>query len=185
MRYGTVLFDADDTLLDFKLAEHCAITGVFESVGLPTDDEVISIYSEINLSLWKLLEQGGITKDELKTERFRLFCEKLGYSVPAELLAEKYMHELSKQSYIIKDADKVCKKIYNSGIRMCIVTNGIKAIQTGRFENCPIKKYFSDVFISEDVGYEKPNVKFFNKVFSTLGVTNKKDIILIGFRSFV
>ena len=133
MRYNTVLFDADDTLLDFKLSERCAITSVLKFFELPHDDDTILIYSEINQSLWKLLERGGITKDSLKVERFRLFCEKMQVDVSAEEMAALYVGELAKQSHIIKDADKVCKRVYQSGIRMCIVTNGIKFIQTQIF----------------------------------------------------
>ena len=109
MRYNTVLFDADDTLLDFKLSERCAITSVLKFFELPHDDDTILIYSEINQSLWKLLERGGITKDSLKVERFRLFCEKMQVDVSAEEMAALYVGELAKQSHIIKDADKVCK----------------------------------------------------------------------------
>lgn len=180
MKYNTVLFDADDTLLDFKLSEKCALTSVLKSFELPYGEETISIYSEINQSLWKLLELGGITKDALKVERFRQFCEKMQFNISADEMANRYVNELAKQSYIIKDADKVCERVYLSGIRTYIVTNGIKHIQTQRFNGCPLKKYFSDVFISEDIGCEKPNIEFFNKVFSSIGITEKEGVLLVG-----
>lgn len=180
MKYKYVLFDADDTLLDFKLAEHTAISQVFSEVGLPCDDETIAVYSRINDSLWKLLELGGITKEKLKTERFRLFCEQMNISESPEKMAEMYVDRLAKQSFLLPCAEAVCKKIYDEGIKIYIITNGIKYIQTERLSATPIKKYFSGVFISEDVGYEKPNVEYFKYVFSKIENFDPAEAIVVG-----
>lgn len=180
MKYKFVLFDADDTLLDFRLAEHNAISQVFCEFGLPCDDETIAVYSRINDSLWKLLEKGGITKEKLKVERFRLFCEYMNITGSPEKMAEMYVERLAQQSFLIPDAEKVCEKIYKAGIKMYIVTNGIKYIQTKRFSATPIQKYFSDVFISEDVGYEKPNIEYFKYVFSRIKDFDPSETIIIG-----
>lgn len=41
-------------------------------------------------------------------------------------------------------------------------------------------KILDDVFISEDLGVDKPNKAFFDKIFEKIGSTNKKEYILIG-----
>lgn len=180
MKYKTILFDADDTLLDFKRSEKAAISKVLTDLSLPCNDEIISNYSRINDSLWKLLEVGGITKEELKTERFRRLCLHYGFSVQPESMAQNYIEALSEQSYVIDGAYSVCKKIYDSGIEMYIITNGIKYIQTKRFAATELHKFFRKVFISEEIGYEKPRIEYFNRISESIENFDKKSVLIVG-----
>ena len=179
MRYTTVLFDADDTLFDFQLAEHEAIKSVLLRFGLPCEDSVIKTYSEINLSLWKLLELGKIQKSELKVRRFEIFCEKMGFDVDAKEMAIAYMDALSKQNYLKEGALELCDRLHGK-CRLCIITNGIKSIQTKRFSTSPIAKYFDKIFISEELGYDKPSVEFFRLVEQALADFDKEKTIVVG-----
>ena len=75
MRYTTILFDADGTLLDFSRAEDEAIRETMLSFDIVPNDERVSVYSEINDRLWKALERKEIEKEVLLYRRFELFCE--------------------------------------------------------------------------------------------------------------
>ena len=180
MKYNTVLFDADDTLLDFKRSEHTAVSRVLDELGLPSDDEVTGTYSRINDSLWKLLEVGGITKDKLKTERFRRLCEHFEFNASPEVMAKNYMYALSEQSYLVDSAEEVCRSLYDEGVRLYIVTNGIKYIQSRRFAATPIARYFEKSFISEEIGYEKPNIEFFKRATAEIENFDSERTIIVG-----
>ena len=180
MRYRTLLFDADDTLLDFKRAEHDAISDVLNDLRLDFDDGVIETYSRINDSLWKLLEVGGIAKEELKTERFRRLCDHYGFDIAPELIAEKYVEALSNQSYLLDSAELVCRGLYDAGVKMYIITNGIKYIQTKRFSATPIAPLFEKVFISEEIGFEKPRVEFFEKACEMIDGFDAASELVVG-----
>ena len=179
MKYTTVLFDADDTLFDFQLAEYEAIKSVLVSFGLPSDDSVIKTYSEINLSFWKLLELGKIQKSELKVRRFESFCEKMGFDVDAKEMAAAYIDALSNQNPLKDGAIEICDRLYGK-CRLCIITNGIKSIQTKRFSTSPIAKYFDKIFISEELGYDKPSVEFFRLVEQALSDFDKEKTLVVG-----
>ncbi len=179
MRYTTVLFDADDTLLDFKGAEYCALGEVLRALRLPDTDEYIAAYSEINDSLWKLLEVGGIKKDELKVKRFSLFCDRFGFDVNAEEMAEMYVEALSNQSMLLDGAEELVKRLYGK-CELYLITNGIEYIQTKRLENTPIKQCFKKVFISERMGAEKPSLKYFEAVAKEISELDKSQAIVIG-----
>ena len=180
MKYTTVLFDADDTLLDFKKSERTAISAVLSELGLPTDEHTIKVYSEINDSLWKLLEVGGIKKEVLKVERFRRLCEHFGFEVSPDRMAERYMDALSEQSYLVDTAESVCRSIYNAKIRMYIITNGIKTIQSRRLAATPIAQLFDGVFISEEIGYEKPRREFFDRATSMIEDFDISKTLVVG-----
>ena len=180
MRYRTLLIDADDTLLDFKRSEHNAISEVLFELKLTCDDSIIETYSRINDSLWKLLEVGGITKEELKTERFRKLCNHYGFDVSPEMMAGKYVEALSNQSYLLDSAEDVCKSLYDAGVKLYIITNGIKYIQTKRFSATPLAPLFEKVFISEEMGFEKPRVEFFEKACSMIEGFNRESALVVG-----
>ena len=179
-KYKYVLFDADATLLDFKRSEYLAISKILAELGLPAEDHVITTYSEINDSLWKLLEVGGITKEELKTERFRRLCVHFGFDVSPELMSKMYVNALAEQSILLDSAESVCRRLYESGIRLYVITNGIKYIQSKRFAATPIVGYFENIFISEEIGYEKPHIEFFKKATSMINDFDADSTIVIG-----
>lgn len=178
MKYSTVLFDADGTLLDFKKSEDEAVREMLQLFDITPDDEMVKKYSEINDSLWKALERGEIEKNVLLYHRFELFCNYYGFERDYKKMAEEYMHSLSTKSYIIEGADELCKKLYGK-VKLYIVTNGVEFIQKGRFAGCTITKYFNDIFISGVLGYEKPDVKYFEAVEKLIPI-DKKSTLIVG-----
>ena len=178
-KYEWLLFDADDTLLDFKLGEHRAITATLANAGLPTDDEVIATYSRINDNLWKMLERGEVTKDRLKVLRFTQFCEHYGFDCDGVALAESYVENLKKQTVLLDGAEDVCRALYGK-YKMYIITNGIEAVQTARFGGCAIKDYFEKCFISDAIGVAKPKKGFFDAVAADIECFETSRALVIG-----
>ena len=163
MKYDTLLFDADGTLLDFELAEHDAFISAMAKFGVVADDYTISIYSKINDALWKKLERKEIEREVLKVRRFEEFASALGFDYDATKVARTYENELSKQSHLLGNALEVCTEL-SSKCRLYIITNGFKMIQEGRIQGSPIYPLFSQVFISEDIGCDKPSPQYFEAV---------------------
>ncbi len=179
-KYTTVLFDADDTLFDFKRSEHEAVKDVLSLVGLPTTDEIVEKYSEINQSYWKMLERGEITKKDLFIARWKTFLDFYGLvDADAEMIAKHYLTSLSQKCYILDGAEELCKKLYGR-VKMYIVTNGYAIVQHGRFDKSTLRHYFEDMFISEEMGAEKPTIQYFDAVFSKIPDFDKDTSIIIG-----
>lgn len=76
MRYDILLWDVDGTLMNFKRAEAKALCQSLEEVGIEPTDELIDEYSRINISYWKRLETGELTKEEVLLGRFVEFFVK-------------------------------------------------------------------------------------------------------------
>jgi FMN phosphatase YigB (HAD superfamily) len=94
--YDHLLFDADGTLFNFEAAEKWALSHVLEELGIDPSDEAIDTYSRINNGVWLEFEQGLITMDRLKTERFRRFYSRYGLQGDPGLTAQRYTLMLSR-----------------------------------------------------------------------------------------
>ena len=164
MRYDTILIDADETLFDFEKAERNALCEALFAAGITPTEALICAYSEINQATWKRLERGEITKEALRTERFDVFCKKFGFDADVFTLSEDYLAKLAEQSFLFEGAEEVCKALKAGFCRLYIVTNGIASVQHGRMMRSPIRSLVQDVFISEEMGAEKPSRVFFDEV---------------------
>lgn len=178
-KYTTLLLDVDETLLDFKLAENVSLKNALTRSGIEPTDERCARYHLINDALWKALERGEIEKDRIKTKRFELFYEEFGFQGDPHASAGMYVEELSRAGYILPGAreflDTVCDKF-----DVYAVTNGIRAVQQGRFIAADINKYFKDVFISERVGYSKPDKRYFDYVLESIPEKDSSRILVVG-----
>lgn len=179
MRYNTLLMDADNTLLDFTRSEHDAIAETLAHFGLPHDDATIAIYSEVNDMHWKMLERGEIEKKTLMWKRFEVFCVRTGLEADPRALAADYLRTLSTKSYMLDGALEVCQKLAEK-CRMYIITNGDKRVQQGRFTPSPLAQYFDRVYISEEVGYEKPDIRYFNAVMADIPDFDPAYALVVG-----
>lgn len=179
MRYKILLFDADGTLLDFERSEHEAIGETLAHFSLPDSKEIRRTYSLANAEQWRLLEQRLTTKERLKVDRFRVFCERAGFVRPAEDMARFYESRLATKNYLLDGALEICEKLSKTH-SLYIITNGIKDVQEGRFGTSPLKPFFKEIFISETVGAEKPSIEYFRYVKDHVEGYSAKDALVIG-----
>lgn len=179
MKYKTILFDADGTLLDFERSEKEALYDAMRMHNIEPSEEKRLIYCEINDSLWKMLERGEIEKQVLLYRRFELFLEAIGVERDGKKMADDYMNSLATKGYLLDGADELCERLYGKA-RLYIVTNGVDFIQNGRWARCDTRKYFDDFFISGVIGAEKPNVEFFEHVSAHIDGFKKESTLIVG-----
>lgn len=178
-RYSTILFDVDNTLLDFDRSEHTAILETIRQMGIEPTEEMARVYSEINNNAWKRLERGEITKDALRVLRFSEFCDHYGFSIDPERFADTYIELLSQQSFLMEGAIDVCRALAPH-CRLYVITNGIASVQQRRFDPSPLRPFFSDVFISGEIGAEKPSAAFFDTVAARIPNFDPDNTLVIG-----
>ena len=178
-RYHTILFDADHTLLDFLRSEQAALREALSEMGVIPDDAMIAAYSAINDATWKRLERGEITKTELRTVRFAEFCRHFGLSLDVDTLADRYLTSLATQSFLMKGALEVCRTLA-AHCRLYIITNGIAAVQHGRLDTSLLRPYFEQIFISDEIGFEKPRKEFFDAVAAAIPRFDPADTLVVG-----
>ena len=179
-RFDIVLLDADETVYDFKLAEKTAVSLTLEKFGVQPTDDVVSLYSDINLSCWKALERGELGRDELKPTRFQRLFEQIG-AEPCDYVAVNATYEdnLSRQAFLLDGALEFVKKLHEY-CKIYLATNGLTIPQTGRFSRAAVKPYVDGIYISEQIGASKPDKAYYDYIFRDLGVTDKSRVIMVG-----
>ncbi len=181
-KYTTVLFDADNTLLDFDKDENCALRRVMELYGVPITEENIAAYVKINQGMWKALERGELTKPELKRTRFRKFFDAINFESNADPfeINEKYLSFLGEGGNTLDGAVDFCRELKEEGFDLYIVTNGIEKTQKNRLTKSGLISYFAEIFVSETIGHQKPKKEYFDYVLSHIKEKDIDRIILVG-----
>ncbi len=179
VRYPILLLDADETLFDFARAEHEALCDCLRGIGMTPDADVVRTYSEINDGFWKMLERGEIDKETLRVARFGAFCRHYDLDVDVTALAFAYTDALATKSYLLPGALETCRTLAEQ-CRLYIVTNGIGTVQRGRFEPSPLRPLIQDLFISEELGAEKPKKEYFDAVTTRIEGFDPRKALMVG-----
>lgn len=179
MKKKAILFDLDDTLLDFHRSEDVALRKTLAENGVTPTDEMIKRYSEINISQWKLLEKGELTREQVLHRRFEIFFSELGLTCDPAKVQSGYENALSQSWFYLDGAEELLTEM-SEKYRLFVVSNGTAKVQDGRISLSGIGKYFEQIFISQRVGYDKPNPKFFDKCFELISDLDRADCFIVG-----
>lgn len=174
-----IFFDLDDTLLDFKMAEKHALQKTLFAHGIEPTPETVALYSQINISQWKLLEKGELDRPTLKVRRFALLAETLGLDFDPKAVAAAYEDNLAIGHFFIDGAPELLTALHGR-YRLYIVTNGFAKVQRSRLASAKIVSLFDGIFISQEIGAEKPSLDFFNACFERIPHFSKSETLLIG-----
>ena len=177
--YDIVLLDADMTIWDFEASEKLALADTVASVGGEMTEEAFAFYHKINSALWKAFDQKQVTKEELSFRRFDELLKFLGKEGEPLALNHYYQQRLGAQSIMLPGAEEMCRTLAER-CTLYILTNGMHTAQVGRFEKSPIKVYIKDMFISEDMGCQKPDKEYYDKVFALIGLEDKSRAVMVG-----
>ncbi len=175
----TIFFDLDDTILDFHKAEAVAVSKTLLEQGVEPTEQTVARYSEINASMWKRLEKGEMTREEILVKRFEQLFSELGVDVDAFDTRMKYEKNLSQGHFFVDGAFELLENL-SKNYELYLVSNGTFVVQEGRLNSSKIKKFFKDIFISEKLGFVKPQKEFFDAVFSKIQSFDKQTAIIIG-----
>ena len=179
-KYETILFDIDDTLLDFNKDQKIAFKEAMNHIGYKCTDKMYEEYNIINLEMWEMLNNGKITLQEVFVKRFIVFFERYGIKQNAQQFNNILTYSFQKTGTLIKGTKEILEQINEKKYELVITSNGPKDQQYHRLKNAKIHKYFSKIFISEEIGYNKPDKNFFDIVFKNIENKEKSKILIVG-----
>lgn len=180
MKYEVIIFDADETLFDFKKSERDTFKNTMLEFNIEYDESHhLKIYHDINRAIWKEFENGLITQKKLKIERFKRLSDRLNPGFDEVEFAKSYMSHLSYASFLYDDSMALVESLHNN-YSLTIVTNGLKDVQDKRIRKSIIAKYFESIVISEEVEVSKPDPKIFEHALNNIKHTDRSRVLIVG-----
>lgn len=180
MKYEIIIFDADETLFDFKKSERDAFKNTMLEFDIEYDENHhLKIYTDINMAIWKEFEDGLITQKKLKVERFKRLSDKLNAGFDETAFAKSYMKHLSNASFLYDDTVGLVESLHKN-YRLTIITNGLTDVQDNRIRKSIIAKFFEDIVVSEEVEVSKPDPKIFEHALNNIKHTDKSKVLMVG-----
>lgn len=179
-RFDIILWDVDQTLLDFNQSQEYALCHSFKQFGRSVDPEIISLYADINVSYWKRYEIGEVTKEELLIGRFDTLFSRLDIrDIDTKDFQAFYQETLGSVFYFRDCSGQLCKKL-KGVVRQYAVTNGVSSTQRNKLRLSGFDQIFDDIFVSEEIGYPKPQIEYFEKCFQKIPDFQKEKALIVG-----
>ncbi len=178
--YTDIFLDLDDTVLDFGEGQKQAFFAACAAVGVPVDEADYVFYDKLNKDCWARYEKGEWDKSEMLVRRYEIFLEYKGVfdKEKAKMLNATYGEKLSCQGQFVSGAEDGVKYL-KSKYRVHITSNGNSTTQRGRLKVSGLDKIVDSVFISDEIGYRKPEKEFFDICLQKVGV-DRKNVVMIG-----
>lgn len=174
-----LFLDLDDTILDFQKAERLALAKTLETFGLPPTDAVLARYHEINRAHWERLERKELTREQVLVGRFAALFAEMGLSADAEKVARAYEENLSQGHYFLPGAEEALKSL-SKKYKLYLASNGTARVQAGRLKSAGIIPYFQEIFVSQEIGFNKPDPAYFEACFARIPGFRKEKAMMVG-----
>ena len=174
-----LLLDLDDTILDFHKAERIAIAKTIRQFGVEPTEEVLARYHVINKWHWEQLELGKLTRSEVLENRFGVLFAELGVQADKTACARAYEKNLSIGHYFLPGAEEAVDSL-SKQYRLFLVSNGTASVQKGRMTSANLYRFFEKVFVSQEIGHNKPSKAYFDACFAQIPDFDPEKAIIVG-----
>lgn len=180
MQYPYMLLDFDGTILDSDVLERQALTLLFDQMGHPLTDEMVTYYHKLNIRYWARYEAGEITVEQLRRGRFEEMFADFGIwdCDPAEMNLNFIRHSATLGP--MYEGTLEALKTLHGRCCMCMVTNGFTTTQYGKIAASGVGPFFDHIFIAEEMGTRKPERAFFRQVHDKLGNPPLEKMLMTG-----
>ena len=174
-----LFLDLDDTILDFHKAERIAISKTIREFGVEPTEEILHRYHLINKLHWEQLELGKLTRAEVLENRFAVLFQELGVAVDKALCARVYERNLSQGHWFLPGAEEAVEAL-SKKYRLFLASNGTASVQKGRMTSANLYRFFEEVFVSQEIGHNKPSLEYFEAAFSRIPGFDKSKCLMVG-----
>lgn len=174
-----LFLDLDDTILDFHAAEAVAVSKTLRKFGIEPRLETVERYKQINILHWKMLERGEITREQVKVGRFQALFHEMGLDCDAEAVTRDYELNLAVGHWFLPGAEEAVEQL-SEKYRLFLASNGTASVQKGRMTSANLCRFFEKVFVSEEVGHNKPEKAYFDACFAQIPDFDPEKAMIVG-----
>ena len=175
MRYKAIFIDIDDTLLDYIPCCREA----FEA-ALPEHPEYFDLFFQISGRLFSEAKHGLHTVAEVMELYPQEFIATIGYPASAvDPFKHAFRAAWGKTHTLVPGARELLETLQSKGYRLFAASNSFGHLQRSRLQYAGILPFFEDTYISMDIGYDKPDIRFYQKALRRCGL-QPHEVLMIG-----
>ncbi len=173
--YRAIFIDIDDTLLDYIPC--CREAFEF---ALPEHPEYFDLFFEISGRLFSEAKHGLHTIAEVMELYPKEFIATIGYPPEAvDSFKHAFRAAWGKTHTLVPGAKEMLENLQAKGYRLFAASNSFGHLQRSRLEQAGILPYFEDTYISMDIGYDKPDIRFYQEALRRCGL-QPHEVLMIG-----
>lgn len=182
-KYNHIFFDLDGTLWDLYKNTEEALHLLFVEFELDSTlfEAFYQRYHYHNEKVWALYRVGKIEKEVLRTVRFSRAFDDVGIAYNAEMIeafASRFLEICPKLPHLIDGTHELLKAASGKA-QLHIITNGFKEVQHIKLDYSNLRPFFKHIIISEDHGFNKPDIKIFDLA-QSLSNAQVHECVMIG-----
>lgn len=177
--FNTVLFDVDDTLVDFKASEILSLKSCYERYFKKIPYMVfLQDYTRINRRLWDEVEKRIISPKIVGQKRFQELAEL--HQLPfTPSIPDLFEQGLVDHATWIEGATALLENLKKTNIKIGFVTNGLTRVQRGKYKHLGVARFTEVLVISEEVGFAKPQPQIFQIALKELNA-KAEETLMVG-----
>ncbi len=173
-----VFIDVDNTLLDFDKCAKASMMECYNDFNLHFEDWMFDAFRDINLAMWKDMEKGLLTKEQLIRTRWSNVFKHLGIVADGEAFEKSFKHYLNEVTVLVDGAMQTLRYLA-SKYPLYVASNAPYNQQSHRLKNAGMLDYIKELFVSEEIGHPKPRKEFFDACFEAIPF-KPEETIMIG-----
>lgn len=176
-----VLFwDFDGTITDLHAMQVYLFEQMTKKLNIKVDDpHFFDEFDKINLSCWEKYEKKEYTLEDVFYNRFDILYKKYNINADPNKSSIIYEDHVKDKGFIHDNADVIIKDL-SSKYKQYATTNGVSEIQRNKIKANGLINVFDAIFVSSDVGYNKPQKEYFDKIINFIGDYSRDEIMIIG-----
>ena len=174
-----LFLDLDDTILDFHKAERIALAKTIQSFGIEPTEEILARYHAINKWHWEQLELGKLTREQVLLKRFETLLSEQGIQADPVQVQASYEKNLSIGHFFMPGAGEAVEAL-SKKYRLFLASNGTASVQKGRMTSANLYRFFEQVYVSQEVGHNKPSKAFFDTCFARIPDFDPARAMMVG-----
>ncbi|MDU7163901.1 MAG: HAD-IA family hydrolase [Anaerococcus vaginalis] len=173
-----VLIDIDDTIFDFEKCSKNAFKKTLKKLDLFYEEKDFSYFNKVNDILWTKQKLGELNINQVFIERSNMMSKYFGLDIEKEIFNNLFVEFLYDEIEIVDEIEDLLSYLSNK-YQIFAASNGVYDMQVNRIKKSNLDIYFKDIFVSDKIGFEKPDKRFFQKIMDITKYSNK-DLIMIG-----
>ena len=180
MKLDTIIFDLDDTLLNFRESEKICFLNTMQHFGIPENKIDVSLFAILSKRRWKLYTDGNCNFSDALHGRFIDYAKEKDIVLNAKYTDDYFENQLSFSAILFPDVIPSLEKLTKKGYRLYLATNGVTTTQNEKLKISNLFKYFDGVFISESIGFCKPSKEYFEYMQKHIPNFNTEKTLMVG-----